>query len=439
MKCEEEVMDWMQRYVDHELGEEETAQLFDHIATCPDCAEKFQILQALSRELEELPAVTPKFSLVDSIMPQLDAIDQTRREQGSTLQEMKPVTTDSGPVPMTRSKRQPWWNKVGGRAALGVAAAAAVLGIVVVTYQPETIQNADELLHPSTVSQLDESAAPNASNGSGGANAAIGPDQEKKKKAPDQQDALEPPKANKEAETDKSAVKTPSPENTDKATKKDTIEDKKTSNKQDAKPSDDVEKSNSHDKQSTSGKSSDKQDSEKNTASKDSATATSELDKRSMMQSSTETRESDQGGFSVAGNDDSLKTSNKGMTSEAGGSGSVETDGNTPYSAYSSLDSSAKDSSMPKASTDATDSTQTASIQISSPDGRYEVVVEGKKLKVYKLADNGVDKTALEIRNLNGTWVKGNWSDDSQTFTYETEQDGTSSKYTYTVPQDSAK
>ncbi|WP_025675598.1 anti-sigma factor family protein, partial [Paenibacillus polymyxa] len=125
MKCGEEVMDWMQRYVDHELGEEETSQLMNHIATCPDCAEKFHILQTLSRELEELPAVSPAFSLVDSIMPQLDDIDRAREEQGSALQEMQPVAAD--PEPGTglgqRTQPVPWWNRVGGRAAMGVAGA----------------------------------------------------------------------------------------------------------------------------------------------------------------------------------------------------------------------------------------------------------------------------------------------------------------------------
>jgi hypothetical protein len=85
-------------------------------------------------------------------------------------------------------------------------------------------------------------------------------------------------------------------------------------------------------------------------------------------------------------------------------------------------------------------SAQSASTdQLNSPDGSYAVAIEGKKLKVYKLSDNGVDRTTLEVRTLKGAWVKGSWSEDSQTFMYETEQDGTASKYTYTVPRSTGK
>lgn len=62
MKCGEEVMDWMQRYVDHELGEEETSQLMNHIATCPDCAENFLFFRhslASWRNCLRFPGVQP--------------------------------------------------------------------------------------------------------------------------------------------------------------------------------------------------------------------------------------------------------------------------------------------------------------------------------------------------------------------------------------------
>ncbi|MEI0738159.1 zf-HC2 domain-containing protein [Paenibacillus sp. JTLBN-2024] len=80
MKCPE-VVEWMHRYLDYDLSEEETVQLYEHLKHCPECTETFRMLKSLSRDLEDLPKVTPKFSIVDAIMPQLEAIDQARQEK----------------------------------------------------------------------------------------------------------------------------------------------------------------------------------------------------------------------------------------------------------------------------------------------------------------------------------------------------------------------
>ncbi|WFR65204.1 anti-sigma factor [Paenibacillus amylolyticus] len=154
MKCEE-VVEWMHRYLDHDLGEAETAQMLQHVAKCPECAENFSLLRALSRELEELPQVSPKFSLVDAIMPQLDAIDEARKEQSSTVQEMNPVpaTFENLQRSSERKTKQKWLNSMAGRMSMGAAAAAVVLGFAIWGYQPEQIENADSLLMSSGASQ----------------------------------------------------------------------------------------------------------------------------------------------------------------------------------------------------------------------------------------------------------------------------------------------
>lgn len=86
MKCAE-VVEWMHRYIDHDLNDEETSLLFEHIRECSDCAEEFELLNELSAKLSELPDVTPRFSLVDRIMPQLDEIDRARLEEGSAVED----------------------------------------------------------------------------------------------------------------------------------------------------------------------------------------------------------------------------------------------------------------------------------------------------------------------------------------------------------------
>lgn len=154
MKCEE-VVEWMHRYLDHDLGEAETAQMLQHVAKCPECAENFSLLRALSRELEELPQVSPRFSLVDAIMPQLDAIDEARKEQSSTIQEMNPVpaTFENLQRSSERKTKQKWLNSMAGRMSMGAAAAAVVLGFAIWGYQPEQIENADSMMLSSGASQ----------------------------------------------------------------------------------------------------------------------------------------------------------------------------------------------------------------------------------------------------------------------------------------------
>ncbi|MBY7739536.1 anti-sigma factor [Paenibacillus polymyxa] len=487
MKCGEEVMDWMQRYVDHELGEEETSQLMNHIATCPDCAEKFHILQTLSRELEELPAVSPAFSLVDSIMPQLDAIDRAREEQGSALQEMQPVAADpeSGAGPRQRTQPVPWWNRVGGRAAMGVAAAAVVLGIVVFNFEPKTVQDAEGILtsqSPEVTSQQTQTEISGTTNGSGGRDAAIGAESTKQpseqgqgadssltpadkepdlgnqgtdssdsEKNPSKQDAgkVDDQQAGEEPSTKSAPTKHSSHQdekqgqpNVDRqATKDDSpadapaSDDKQLKQKKSDQPTiaPDEQLDPKMEKAPLAGTSTAQEDNSDDTSTND---ASSSLSQELKVQSR------------IASNETSKDATSKSVTKDAGnslGADSSNADSNDQQSSVSQdpvrregfVSNSLVSPDSNNASTYGAQSVSTD--QFNSPDGSYAVAIEGKKLKVYKLSDNGVDRTTLEVRTLKGAWVKGSWSDDSQTFMYETEQDGTASKYTYTVPRGTGK
>lgn len=141
-----EVVEWMHRYVDHDLNEEESLLLFGHLRHCEDCAEEFELLQKLSAQLDELPLVVPKYSIVDAILPRLDAINRARQEEESAAEEMSPVV--SVPVefdPNRRTQRKPSSQR--GRlyktGALGTIAAAVILGIFITQYEPQTIPNAE--------------------------------------------------------------------------------------------------------------------------------------------------------------------------------------------------------------------------------------------------------------------------------------------------------
>lgn len=139
MKCAE-VMEWMHRYLDHDLSQEEMLEMFRHIDDCPSCAEVFDRLTTLSRQLEELPDVKPPFSLVDSILPQLEQLDRGVREE--------PVVTGSEDpkiVPFTRHSTHGKKSKgasIATRTGIGAVAAAVIL-LFAIFKMPDSMPAAD--------------------------------------------------------------------------------------------------------------------------------------------------------------------------------------------------------------------------------------------------------------------------------------------------------
>lgn len=84
MNCDE-VVELMQRELDGDLDDLEQARLRDHLARCPDCAALFARLQKLSNELEQLPRVVPRYSLVDAILPKLEQLSATKDGRAGTI------------------------------------------------------------------------------------------------------------------------------------------------------------------------------------------------------------------------------------------------------------------------------------------------------------------------------------------------------------------
>ena len=148
MKCSE-MLELMNRYLDHDLGEIEQKQLFQHLDGCNECAETFDTLRRISTKLENLPDVSPRYSLVDAILPKLDEIDQSRISEdvadmapiksNVTPLERDKLSSENGTQNSSKRRRYKVWPRITG----GVAAAAAILLFCMYQFQPKTIPNAE--------------------------------------------------------------------------------------------------------------------------------------------------------------------------------------------------------------------------------------------------------------------------------------------------------
>ncbi|MDO3409140.1 hypothetical protein QWJ34_05140 [Saccharibacillus sp. CPCC 101409] len=158
----EEAMEYMNRYLDHDLSEEETEALFRHLGDSPEAREDFEFLKRLSDKMESLPDVAPPVSLVDSILPRLDTIDRLAaseaREEPAQVAEMESDRPQPGGISRRRERR--FWNTALGRTAGGTAIAAAVLGIFVATYEPKEMPNAEVAPSAAVTGAADDTLIP---------------------------------------------------------------------------------------------------------------------------------------------------------------------------------------------------------------------------------------------------------------------------------------
>jgi anti-sigma factor RsiW len=130
MSCEQ-MMEWMQRFVDEDLPQAEQNILMAHLKQCPDCAASFEQLQHLSAELSRLPMVSPPFSIVDSILPKLAELDaQQAFVQVAYLPEK------------IHNKKSLFSWKMGA----GFVAAAILFSVIAVNLTPSSTNDASELL-----------------------------------------------------------------------------------------------------------------------------------------------------------------------------------------------------------------------------------------------------------------------------------------------------
>ncbi len=137
----QEVNEYMQRFLDDDLNEEELEALMEHIRLTPASALLFERLQRLDSELEQLPKVFPPMSIVDSILPRLELAGVA--EQPSVIE---PSTIDgtrrrAAPIEHRATLR----DRVNFRVLGGVVAAGIVLTLFFSNFGPQMSFNiADE-------------------------------------------------------------------------------------------------------------------------------------------------------------------------------------------------------------------------------------------------------------------------------------------------------
>jgi anti-sigma factor RsiW len=117
----EEAYEWMQRDLDGELEPFEHAKLTKHLEECADCASLYERLHTLSTHLAQLPMVEPPFSIVQSILPQLEQIDR-ERETPPFIQEQAATAEGIG----KKSRKAIWYRYIGGATAAGLLISAVM-------------------------------------------------------------------------------------------------------------------------------------------------------------------------------------------------------------------------------------------------------------------------------------------------------------------------
>lgn len=396
MKCAE-VMEWMHRYLDHDLSQDEMIEMFRHIDNCPSCADVFERLTLLSQELEQLPDVKPPFSLVDSILPQLDKLDLDV-QQHSTVKHEEPSTV----VPITRksnrSKAGPKGASLAARTGIGAVAAAVILFIAVFN-MPDSIPQAEvesSLLQETADTASNDGAMSKmatASTGTAG-NAA-----------------------------DNSGVSSEIQNDEPEATAFVGVADPDVN--RDANPAEPSAAPNQRSNNQAPSGSDAPGLSEAPAASKvpavSKAPAVSNQTPPARHKTETAAPSPEAPDTGSSGNNSIYST----------GSGDVAADEARLRDDSSAQSTEAGIMGMLPA--------LVAQDSWSSPDGRYSAELAGQQLVIYSLPAGGVqeERTAVTSLPLEGTWVSGSWTEDGRQFTYVTLQDGTEITKVYTVPETS--
>ncbi|MDF9843319.1 MULTISPECIES: zf-HC2 domain-containing protein [unclassified Paenibacillus] len=390
MKCTE-VTEWMHRYLDHDLSPEETVEMYRHIDNCPSCAEVFDRLTLLSEQLEQLPDVKPPFSLVDSILPQLEQIDSGIRGSDAEVPEQ-----DSKVVPMTRKGTHGKEAKGTSRAAsmatrTGIGAvAAAVILLFAVFNMPERLPSADVEMSLNQAAETASSSEPLS-----------------KMNAADNADTT----ATGDEAGDASLYQ------------------------MEIQPSEGADASNGGAAADTAAPS----PVEAAPTAQSGAAAPAATESSSAKRNTPAARNT-QAATPAPRADARVKSGNANNASDAQMFNSSEAD-----MPADTADTPAQEPQQPPARQEAGAMGLLPALvsphgSWSSPDGRYAAELAGQQLVIYSLPADGQpeERTAVTSLPLEGTWVSGSWSGDSLQFTYITMQDGVEVTEVYTAPASQA-
>lgn len=389
MKCPV-AAEWMHRYLDHDLNEVESELLINHIATCKDCTELFSRMKRLSDQLEHLPNKTPKYSLVDAVLPQLDAIDRARKEEGSALEQYsdyRPPLMRS--IPKDRRRRRSAWREWrSGRVMGGIAAAGLILVVAIWSHNPQTVPEA-EMTDGSANNAIDKSTNDLAFNESSSV-----------EDSPALEGNIEDKPLTTQAQKDLVLPDQPIAKSTDEPTVGAT----------DASTKDASATKESPDNGKNSAKTDIKTPNSNNEPNQDS--------KANQMQITSELTDGGNKGEGVSSSDASQESE------------SLPTDDGV-------MISSIPDSSEVTNTTENTRrKTLSATSEWVSPDGKYVSVFDKNSVSIYKYNDQ--DRTLLQSAKVEGTFVKGEWNTDNKSFTYVTENNSESALFSIEVVDSSS-
>ena len=377
MKCAE-VMEWMHRYLDHDLSQEEMLEMFRHIDDCPSCAEVLDRLTLLSQQLEQLPDVKPPFSLVDSILPQLEQLDRGVPQEPAVMEPEDPKV-----IPFSRSNTRGKKSKgpsLAARTGIGAAAAAVIL-LIAVFNMPKSLPGADMDMSSnlmssgaanSSVSMENSADAPEADgqNNNGGSSELRKTDQTPPSETADVHLKSAPPAPSEGADQPAAAGDVTSSD------KVPAVSEAPASNRAATAPPADRPKS------------------------------TKKADSRSAAPQNTKS--------------------------------SAPTPENAADDKAAAGD--ARIAPTPDANEAGAMSLMVAESSWTSPDGQHMAELTGQHVVIYSVTTEGEEqqRTALASLPLEGNWVSGVWSEDGTQFTYVLQlEDGTQTTKVYTVPAES--
>ncbi|WP_400164121.1 hypothetical protein ACAF76_013980 [Brevibacillus sp. TJ4] len=157
---DDELWELMQRNLDNDLSPEEQQVLFTVLDKEPLLKQKYDRLQQVSQRLAELPAVTPPFSIVDSILPKLESAAANPAALAAESQEDAPTEVKRLLAQTSKgARRKPayaWLARMGS-----VAVAACLLVGVLVLSDNANKQLEDDVSHNgATVPPLESEEPP---------------------------------------------------------------------------------------------------------------------------------------------------------------------------------------------------------------------------------------------------------------------------------------
>ncbi|ANF97764.1 anti-sigma factor family protein [Paenibacillus bovis] len=439
--------EWMSRYLDGDLNGEDTKALFRYMDENPDAAETFRIMTALSLRLEKLPDVTPKYSLVDAILPQLDLLDEERRtESAAEIGIMEPQKADTDELADRRRQRRSWRERLPVRTIGGIVAAGVVLGVSIANYEPKTLSEAGP--QPVPYSAQQEEAQPESGSitsppdtessvnppesdqpSSGSQEPSNGKDikePETSSNTPSASESTKTPPASKEPErnvTPQESTHTPDtreeqPPASGNRGGISSGDNGSTSNNRSQQPAANPEVSSQQDSSPA--------DSTAKAPSADTGKTNKEAaqDKQSAAESNPEST------------DAPSTQSQESTTPDPDASSNNSPKADTPPADTPTLDTKSTERSLLPSTSSVNGPKQEQ--EWKSPGADYTVVLTTDNiLRLDSIAEDNVNgRTVVSSITLKGSLISGRWSDDGKIFTYQVNENGISKTYKITIGND---